>query len=209
MEDIAALIDEKQRRISELSVGISYDVLLCSSTDEESVGYSMTLYNRMRSEGINVFYPDVTLKTTAKSEWEPYLFSAVNSAKALILTVTDPDILNDIMVMNLCGRFMSVDMSGRAVIPVLFGVTPGELPPELSKFQELKRFPEFISMNRQRRKIRLCAGHISCFPTASSARLKVCAPVSNRFFLLKLRLFVFCVNIALQLRKLLARSPLI
>ena len=111
MEDIAALIDEKQRRISELSVGISYDVLLCSSTDEESVGYSMTLYNRMRSEGINVFYPDVTLKTTAKSEWEPYLFSAVNSAKALILTVTDPDILNDIMVMNLCGRFMSVDMS--------------------------------------------------------------------------------------------------
>lgn len=137
MEDIAALIDEKQRRISELSVGISYDVLLCSSTDEESVGYSMTLYNRMRSEGINVFYPDVTLKTTAKSEWEPYLFSAVNSAKALILTVTDPDILNDIMVMNLCGRFMSVDMSGRAVIPVLFGVTPGELPPELSKFQAL------------------------------------------------------------------------
>lgn len=137
MEDTAALIDEKQRRISELSVGISYDVLLCSGTDKESAGYSMALYNRLCSEGINVFYPDVTLKTTAKSEWEPYLFSAVNSAKALILTVTDSDILNDVMVMNFCGRFISVDMGGRAVIPVLFGVTPGELPPELSKFQAL------------------------------------------------------------------------
>lgn len=137
MEHIAGSIDEKQREISELSIGKSYDVLLCSGADDKSVKCSTELYSRLCSENMNVFYPQVTLKETAKSEWEPFLFSAVYSAKVLIIAVTDRSIFDDVLAMNLCGRFMSGSMSGRAVIPVLYGVPPEELPSELTKFQAL------------------------------------------------------------------------
>ncbi len=135
MEDIAALISEKQREISGLAVGIGYDVLLCCGSSPEAVKRSTELYSRLISDGINVFFPEVTLDGRAKSEWEPYLFAAVNSAKALLVAVSGADTFDDVTVMNICGRFLTGDMRGKAVIPILYGVLPDVLPPELSRFQ--------------------------------------------------------------------------
>lgn len=135
MESIAALIAEKQREISGLAVGIEYDVLLCCGSSPEAAKRSTELYNRLASEKFNVFCTDITLADRARSECEPYIYAAVNSARVLLIAVTGTDIFNDVTVMNICGRFLSEDLRGRAVIPILYGVLPGDLPPELSRFQ--------------------------------------------------------------------------
>lgn len=135
MQEIAELIDEKQRSIAGLAVGIGYDVLLCSGSDSEAVKRSTELYNTLSSEKTNVFFPAVTLDGKAESEWEPYIYAAVNSAKVLLVAATDADTFDDVLLMNICSRFLSGDMRGKAVIPILYGVLPGDLPPELSRFQ--------------------------------------------------------------------------
>lgn len=135
MQETAGLIDEKQREISSLAVGIEYDVMLCSDGDPKAVKLSTELYEKLTSEKLRAFYTETTLENKAKSEWEPYLYAAVNSAKVLLITATGPDAFSDVMLMNICGRFLSGDMRGRAVIPILCGVLPDVLPPELSRFQ--------------------------------------------------------------------------
>lgn len=137
MEQTAGLIDEKRREIAELSATVKYDVLLCCRNNPEDISRAAELYRKLVSENTSVFFSEITLKDKAKSEWEPYIFGALNSAKALPVIVTGTDTFEDIAIGNICGRFLSEDMTGRAVIPILYGVSPSVLPPELSRFQAL------------------------------------------------------------------------
>ncbi|MGN0684256.1 MAG: DUF6273 domain-containing protein [Oscillospiraceae bacterium] len=137
MEQTARLIDEKRREIAELSATANYDVLLCCRNAPEDISRAAELYRKLSFEKNSVFFPEITLKDKAKSEWEPYIFGAVNSAKTLLVIVTGTDTFEDIATENICGRFLSGDMTGRAVIPILYGVSPSVLTPELSRFQAL------------------------------------------------------------------------
>lgn len=133
MEQTAAQIDKKRREIAGLSAGAEYDAILCCRSGE--VQRVSGLYRRLVSEKINVFFAEVTLDGKPKSEWEPYIFGALNSAGVLIAALSGGDFDEDAALADLCGRFLSGDMAGRAVIPVLYGITPGELPAELARFQ--------------------------------------------------------------------------
>ena len=137
MEQTAVLIDEKRREIAELSATANYDVLLCCRNAPEDISRAAELYRMLGFEKNSVFFPEITLKDKAKSEWEPYIFGAVNSAKTLLVIVTGTDTFEDIATENICGRFLSADMTGRAVIPILYDVSPSVLPPSLSRFQAL------------------------------------------------------------------------
>lgn len=134
-EQFALIIDKKRREIAEIATGTEYDVLICCPENEKAAEYAAKLQKALVSEKVNAFFAEETLKGKPKSEWEPFVFAAVNSAKALIITVNSAECFDDISVMNICGRFLSGDLRGKAVIPVLYDVSASVLPREIARFQ--------------------------------------------------------------------------
>lgn len=143
MEQTAERVDEKRREIAELAATEKYEVFLCCRENNqngfvaEEVKHASELFRRLSDEKISVFYPRVTLEEKAGSEWEPYIFGALNSAKVMLIVGVNEDSFEDIWVRNAWSRFVSGDMSGKAVIPLLYGAVAKELPEELSRFQAI------------------------------------------------------------------------
>ncbi|MGN0669855.1 MAG: TIR domain-containing protein [Oscillospiraceae bacterium] len=143
MEQTAERVDEKRREIAELAATEKYEVYLCCRENNqngfvaEEVKHAAELYRRLSDEKIRVFYPRVTLEDKAGSEWEPYIFGALNSARVMLIVGVNEDSFEDTWVRNAWSRFVSGDMSGKAVIPLLYGASARELPAELSRFQAI------------------------------------------------------------------------
>lgn len=143
LEKTAERIDEKRREIAELAATEKYEVYLCCRENDqngcaaEEVKHASELYRRLSDEKIRVFYPRVTLEDKAGSEWEPYIFGALNSARVMLIVGVNEDSFEDIRVRNAWSRLVSGDMSGKAVIPLLYGATAKALPEELSRFQAI------------------------------------------------------------------------
>lgn len=143
MKQTAARIDEKRREIAELAASEKFEVYLCCRENShngyasEEVKRASELYRRLTAENISVFFPRVTLDDKAGSEWEPYIFGALNSARVMLVVGTAPDSFEDIWVRNAWSRFISGGLGARAVIPLLYGASPSVLPPELSRFQSI------------------------------------------------------------------------
>lgn len=82
-----------------------------------------------------MFFPRITLEDKAGSEWEPYIFGAVCSARVMLVVGTEADSFEDIWVRNTWSRFIIGGSEGKAVIPLLYGASPDVLPVELARFQ--------------------------------------------------------------------------
>ncbi len=143
MEQTAGRIDEKRREIAEIASAERYDVFLCCcETDKnglpsEEAGRASELYRRLSAEELRVFYPHITLEDKSGSEWEPYIFGALNSAKVMLVVGMNGGSFEDIWVRNAWSRFISGGMDGRAVIPVVYDLSANTVPPELSRYQAI------------------------------------------------------------------------
>jgi len=140
-EQTALRIDQKRREIAEIAAGQQFEIFLCCRENNENgfptedVKLASELYKKLSAQGFEVFFPRVTLADKAGSEWEPYVFGALNSAKVMLLVCTGESSLNDVFVSGALGRFSSGGSAGKAIIPILRGITPSQLPDELSRFQ--------------------------------------------------------------------------
>ena len=143
MEHTAERIDAKRREIAELAAAEKYEVFLCCRENtqngyaSEEVKRASKIYRRLSDENISVFFPRVTLEDKAGSEWEPYIFGAISSARVMLVIGMNADSFEDIWVRNAWSRFISDGMTAKAVIPLLYGASPNELPAELSRFQAI------------------------------------------------------------------------
>lgn len=146
MERQAAEIDAVRRRIVELSRGAEdYDVYInCRESDENGRRTSDSLIAadicaRLSAEGLRVFFPHVCLEDKAVADWEPYIFSALNSAAVMIVAGTSADSFEDIWVRNAWSRFLAftANDSRRRIIPAFRDMEANELPKELAGFQAL------------------------------------------------------------------------
>ena len=118
-----------------------YDVFICfkaqedkdgSTTRDSSIAYE--IYERLNALGnLNVFFSRITLQEQmAGGLYEPYIYSALNTAKVMILVGTSSEHVNSQWVKNEWSRFhaqMKKDPS-KVIIPVVEGM-------ELSKMPEL------------------------------------------------------------------------
>ncbi len=120
-----------------------FDVFICyKETDEsgrrtkDSV-YANDLYNLLEQEGFKVFFARITLEDKLGQEYEPYIFAALNSAKAMVVLGTKPEYFNAVWVKNEWSRYLALIKKGenKVLIPAYKDMDPYDLPEEFSHLQ--------------------------------------------------------------------------
>ena len=140
----AAYIDKIQKRILEISNKEQpFDVFICyKETDkngrrtQDSV-LAQELYYGLTQEGFKVFFSRITLESMLGTEYEPYIFAALNSSKVMVVIGTKPEYFNAVWVRNEWSRYLKLmqDDRNRTLIPAYKDMNPYDLPDALSMFQ--------------------------------------------------------------------------
>lgn len=121
----------------------SFDVFICyKETDEngkrtvDSV-LANDIYYQLTQEGLKVFYAAITLENKLGQEYEPYIFSALNSAKVMLVVGTKPENFNAIWVKNEWSRYLKLMSNDRSktLIPCFRDMDAYDLPDEFSHLQ--------------------------------------------------------------------------
>ena len=112
----AKYIDEVQTKYLNIAANEApYDVFICyKETDLESgektedVELADELYNELTRMGYKVFFARETLKEKLSVEYEPYIFAALRSAKAMAVIGTKAEYFTSVWVKNEWGRFLKL-----------------------------------------------------------------------------------------------------
>ena len=140
----AKAIDEIQKGILSISGKEDpYDVFICyKETDEngkrtqDSV-IANDIYYQLTQQGFKVFYAAITLEDKLGTEYEPYIFSALNSSKVMLALGTKPEYFNAVWVKNEWSRFLQLMKKDRSklLIPCYRDMDAYELPEEFAHLQ--------------------------------------------------------------------------
>lgn len=138
-------IDRIQKAILAISFKEDpYDVFICyKETDAESGErtedsvIAQDIYNELSKQGLKVFFSRISLAEKLGKDYEPYIYSALNSAKVMLVVCTSFTNVNSVWVKNEWSRYLRFmqDNSQKVLIPVYKGMEIYELPDELKKFQ--------------------------------------------------------------------------
>ena len=152
-DDIAAknLYQQEAEAIAEIQKNIlsianneaSYDVFICyKETDNNGrrtvdSTLAQDIYYQLTNEGYKVFFSRITLEDKLGTEYEPYIFSALNSAKVMLVIGTSKDYFNAVWVKNEWARFLDLARKDKSkmIIPCYRDMDAYDLPDELSMFQ--------------------------------------------------------------------------
>lgn len=104
-------------------------------TQDSAIAYDV--YEELTRSGYKVFYSRVTLEGVLGVQYEPYIFSALQSSKVMLVIGSNQEYLNSVWVKNEWSRFLDLAKKDtqRKIIPVLINMDPYNLPQELSIFQ--------------------------------------------------------------------------
>ena len=143
-EEEAKTIDSIQKNILSIVKNEKpFDVFICyKETDEagkrtvDSV-IANDIYHELTEEGFKVFYSAITLEEKLGQEYEPYIFSALNSAKVMLVIGTKPEYFEAVWVKNEWSRFLKLMKNDRSrlLIPCYKDMDAYELPEEFAHFQ--------------------------------------------------------------------------
>ena len=137
----AAKIAEVQRGILATSrntepydVFISYKELDADGNRTRDSILAQEIYYRLTEKGWRVFFSRISLEDVPGTEYEPYIFAALNSAKVMIVVGSSADNLNAVWVKNEWSRFLSMMRKDRTklLIPCYRDMDPYDLPEQLS-----------------------------------------------------------------------------
>lgn len=114
-EDQAKEIDGIMESILELSRKESpYDIFICyKETDNagnrtpDSV-LAQDIYEALTDKNYKVFFSRITLEDKLGLQYEPYIFSALNSAKIMLVIGTDYEYMNAVWVKNEWSRYLKI-----------------------------------------------------------------------------------------------------
>ena len=92
-----------------------YDVFICyKETDDatgektEDVALAQQLFLDLSSRGFKVFFAKITLQSKLSIDYEPYIFAALKSAKAMVVLGTKAEYFMSVWVKNEWGRFLKM-----------------------------------------------------------------------------------------------------
>ena len=138
-------------RIAEVQKGIlaasqnekPFDVFICYKESDEKGNRTVDstlaqdIYYQLTDEGLRVFFARITLEDKTGSEYEPYIFAALNSAKVMVVVGTKPEHFNAVWVKNEWARFLSIVKRDRkkVILPCYRDMDPYDLPEQLSILQ--------------------------------------------------------------------------
>ena len=143
-EEEAKVIAKIQASILEISSKEEpFDIFICyKETDavgnrtEDSV-LAFDIYKNLTKEGYKVFYSKITLEDKLGSEYEPYIFAALYSAKVMLVVTTSKENCESVWVANEWKRYLSLisNNSEKYIISCVKGISPKQLPSELQNIQ--------------------------------------------------------------------------
>jgi hypothetical protein len=151
--DVAArkVYREEAKAIEELRKGIlevsgkeePYDIFICYKETDESRQRTLDsvlaqdVYDALTEKGYRVFFSRISLEDKLGQEYEPYIFSALNSAKIMLVFGTDYEYFNAVWVKNEWSRFLSLIEKGakKTLIPCFKGIDAYDMPKEFARLQ--------------------------------------------------------------------------
>lgn len=149
--DAEKLYTNEAEKIAEIQKNIlsvanneeAYDIFICYKETDNSGKRTMDsvlaqdIYSQLTNEGYKVFFARITLEDKLGQEYEPYIFSALNSAKVMLVVGTDKDNFNAVWVKNEWSRFLALSRKdkNKVIIPCYKDMDAYDLPDELSMFQ--------------------------------------------------------------------------
>ena len=122
-----------------------FDVFICYKETDDNGKRTMDsvlandLYHQLTQEGFKVFFSRITLEDKLGTEYEPYIFAALNSAKVMVVLGTKPEYFSAVWVRNEWSRFLALIKNGeqKVLIPAYRDMNPYDLPEEFSHLQAL------------------------------------------------------------------------
>lgn len=120
-----------------------YDIFICyKETDDngdrtiDSV-IAQDVYDKLTEKGYRVFFSRVSLEDKIGQEYEPYIFSALHSAKVMLVFGTSYDHFNAVWVRNEWSRYLALIAKGekKTLIPCYKDVDAYDMPKEFNKLQ--------------------------------------------------------------------------
>lgn len=95
------------------------------------------LYNKLTSAGYRVFLSEAALKGKERSDCEPYIYSALNSANVMLALGTSYDDYNDVWVKNEWNRYLEIaeKNKNKCLIPCYKDVDEYDIPKEFAGLQ--------------------------------------------------------------------------
>ena len=143
--------EEEARKIAELQneiLSISskekpFDVFICyKETDasgrrtQDSV-LANDIYYQLTQAGLRVFYAAITLEDKLGTEYEPYIYAALHSAKVMLVIGTKPEYFEAVWVKNEWSRYLAImnNDRNRTLIPCFRDMDAYDLPEEFAHLQ--------------------------------------------------------------------------
>ena len=143
----AKAIDGIQKKILEIAATEEpYDIFICyKETDDvtgartEDSSIAQDIYTALTEKGYKVFYARNTLRKVAGTEYEPYIYAALSSAKIMLAIGTKYDYYDAVWVKNEWSRFISMmaDDSSKILIPCYKDMDAYDIPEEFGNMQAL------------------------------------------------------------------------
>ena len=137
-------IDRLQKEIkAKAEKSENFDIFICYKDSDENnrrsidSQYANKIYTHFVNQGYKVFFSRVTLKNMAGAEYEPIIYSALSSAKVMLLVCANKAYINAPWVRNEWSRFLEFmhEDYTKVLVPCLKDVYPYDLPEELAKVQ--------------------------------------------------------------------------
>lgn len=103
---------------------------------EESL-IAQDIWRELNKLGYKCFFARKTLENKLGEEFEPIIFSALNSSRVMLVVGCSVANFQSVWVKNEWSRFLELKMydSEKIIIPCYKNISPYELPDELSRFQ--------------------------------------------------------------------------
>lgn len=144
-QDEAEELDRIQKEILAISAKEDdYDVFICYKETNDLTGertedsiIAQEIYNELVKNNLKVFFSRISLADKLGKDYEPYIYSALKSARIMLVVCTSNDRANSVWVKNEWQRYLNFikEDSSKLIIPVYKDMNAYELPDALSRFQ--------------------------------------------------------------------------
>ena len=143
-EKEAKEIDQIQRDILQIAqneqpydIFISYKEKASSGERTKSSVLAQDVYNQLTKEGYRVFFSRISLEDKVGQKYEPYIYSALNSAKVMLVIGTEKEEFIAPWVRNEWNRFLTMmrEDTDKLLIPCFRDINIDDLPNEFQILQ--------------------------------------------------------------------------
>lgn len=137
IESIRSKILETSNKEAPYDIFISYKETDINGNRTKDSVIAQEIYDELVKNGYRVFFSRISLESKIGQNYEPYIFSALNSAKIMLVVGTSSDNINAAWVKNEWTRYLELIKrdSSKVLIPCYQGMDAYDLPKEFVHLQ--------------------------------------------------------------------------